>query len=83
MAKKMSEEKETWLATKKTLWKLDTKDLKEKLKQLEKELWDEQRKAISYGNKRMMALRTKHPNLKELRHRIACVKTIIKVKENA
>ena len=77
----MPKETESWITVKKELWKLSMDDLNKRLKELELELWEWQRKSMA-GNKRMMPLRSKHPNLSVLRHRITSIKTIIKEKEN-
>ena len=76
----MKENKLSWNAIKKNLWKLDTKDLMVKLQEIETEVMKQEillrtgvgeRRAYSKGQK---------GNLGELKRRIACIKTMIHTK---
>ena len=79
----------TWNGMKKQLWKAPIKELQEKLEELKKEkimaemvsrgYSGDPQVPMSLGRK---ATESKHPvNLKNIRHRIACIKTMLKVRQ--
>lgn len=73
-------DKLTWNAQKKELWKMPIEELEEKLNQLERQLMKDNVRCGSSG-KRVANTKESHVDLKGLRHKIACIKTIIKQKK--
>lgn len=82
------DEKLTWNGQKKLLWKMNVKELQEKLQQLETEKMKQEMQArrflgdlaIPMMVNRQAKIKGDAFNLKEARHRIACIKTILNVK---
>ena len=82
------EEKESWNAQKKELWKLPTNKLMLKLQELQTNLMKIEMKARGFGgdpsvpflNNRIGNTTQEHWDIKGLRHKIACIKTMLNVK---
>jgi len=72
-------EKLSWNAHKKELWKLNPSQLMEKLQELQTQLFKDNNK-IRMGSKRQACTEKNHVDLKGLRHKIACIKTMLNVK---
>lgn len=72
----------TWNAQKKDLWKENTKELMKKLQELETQLIKDTSK-ITFGAHRVECTPDAHADLKGLRHKIACIKTMLNVKLKA
>ena len=79
----MENNKLSWNAKKKELWKSSQKDLLIKLQELEKEKFKMEITSRNNGHSSTRQINTtgnKFNMLKELRHRIACIKTMLHVK---
>lgn len=82
--------KYNWNAQKKELWKMDTNELMKKIQELQKEKIKMEMRArgfvgdlsIPMSKNRLINTRQSHIDLKGLRHKIACIKTILTVKTN-
>lgn len=80
--------KKSWNAEKKELWHLNTADLMEKLQQLKTQLMKEEMGSRGYSgdlripmhNERVSNTHEANFDLKGLRHKIACIKTMLHVK---
>lgn len=78
----------SWNAQKKELWHLSIKDLQDKLHQMENQLMKDEMKSrgfvgdmgIPMNRNRVTNTKESHVDLKGLRHKIACLKTMLTVK---
>lgn len=78
----------TWNGQKKEFWKLNVKELQAKLQELETQKVRAEMKARGFmgdfsfamHHRRLANTKESHVDLKGLRHKIACIKTILHVK---
>lgn len=81
-------DKKSWNAIKKDLWQMDVGELQKKLQELNNQRYKDEAKARGYSGDlrvpmhcgRVSNSHESSVNLKVLRHRIACIKTMLHVK---
>ena len=71
-----------WTPWKKELWQMPVEELNKKLEELQKEKFKAEIQARGAGRKRMNNTAASHVDIKGIRHRIACIKTILNTKQN-
>lgn len=73
-------EKLSWNAQKKEFWKMNTRDLMKKLQELETILFKKNMDAFKRHKRRQAYVKGDRLSIKDLRHKVACLKTILNVK---